>query len=241
MSDQLREASSTAETAKGEASNVASTAAESGGRVADAAKGGGQQVLSEARSQARNLADETRSQIRNQAGDQQQRAAAGLRKLRDEFSSMTENGEQSGLGSQLVRQASDQVGQVADWLESRDPQGLLSDVRGFARRRPGAFLLGAAVAGIVAGRMTRAGVDATREQQQSGSSGTAREYRSATATADVADPTSVGFRSGAGSGTPPSPVTGPGGLGDTDAGSPADSYSGQPRGAGGFVDPGGPR
>ena len=38
---------------------------------------------------------------------------------------------------------------------------LLDDIRSFARRKPGAFLLGAAVAGIVAGRMFRGAKDAS--------------------------------------------------------------------------------
>ena len=47
------------------------------------------------------------------------------------------------------------VQQVADWLDRREPGQALDDVRNFARRHPGAFLTGAAIAGVVVGRLTR--------------------------------------------------------------------------------------
>jgi hypothetical protein len=157
--------SSTAQTAKDEAGNVAQTAAQSGGQVASTARDQGQRVLAEAGEQARNLVEETRSQLGEQAGAQQERAAGGLRSLAEELQSMASSSDQSGMASRLVHQASDQLQQVAGWLDQRDPQALLQEARGFARRRPGAFLLGAAAAGMLAGRMTRAGVDMNRSEQ----------------------------------------------------------------------------
>ncbi|MBA2531588.1 MAG: hypothetical protein H0V23_05705 [Nocardioidaceae bacterium] len=160
------ETSSTTDTAKAEAGNIAQTSKESASQVAGTAKEQGQQVLSEATSQARNLVGETRSQIGQQANAQQERAAGSLRSIGDQLDNMVANSE-DGLAAQLVQQASDQVKQVAGWLENRDPNGLLDDVRSFARRKPGAFLLGAAGAGLVAGRLTRAGVDLKRSDSGS--------------------------------------------------------------------------
>ena len=162
-----QESSSKTQTAKDEAANLAQTAKDSGGQVASTAKQQGQQVVSEAADHARSLVDETRQQLSEQAGSQQQRAATGLRSLGDELGSMADNSEQSGLGAQIARQAADQVQDVAKWLDSRDPKGLLEDVRDFARRRPGTFLLGAALAGLAAGRLTRAGVDTARSDKDS--------------------------------------------------------------------------
>jgi len=51
---------------------------------------------------------------------------------------------------------------VADWLSEREPADLLEEARSLARRRPGAFLVGAALAGVIIGRLTRGVVDATR-------------------------------------------------------------------------------
>jgi len=157
------ETPSTTDTAKAEASNLAQTSKDSAGQVAGTAKDQGQQILSEATSQASNLAGEARSQISQQAGQQQERAATTLHGLGDELAGMADQSESGGMASQLVRQASEQVHRVAGWLDSRDPSGLVEDVRDFARRKPGTFLAGAAAAGLITGRATRAGVDLKRD------------------------------------------------------------------------------
>jgi hypothetical protein len=68
---------------------------------------------------------------------------------------MAANGGQTGVASEFARQAADRLHGAASWLEKREPADLLNEARNFARRRPGAFLIGAAVAGLVAGRVTR--------------------------------------------------------------------------------------
>lgn len=44
---------------------------------------------------------------------------------------------------------------VASWLGRHTPDDLFSEVRVFARRRPGVFLAGAVITGVLAGRLTR--------------------------------------------------------------------------------------
>jgi len=175
--------SSTASAAKEEASNVASTATQGGQQVAGTAVEQGRRVADEAAAQARSVLDDARQQVSEQASSQQQKAASTLRSLGEDLSSMADSSE-SGLGSQLVRQASDQVQQVAGWLEDRDPAAVIDDVRNFARRRPGTFLLGAAAAGLVAGRLTRGAVDERRDT--SGGSGT--DYAGADYSSGTVDP-----------------------------------------------------
>lgn len=146
---------STTQAAKEQAGNVASTAS-------DQAKN----VAGEAKHQAQNLMNQTQSQVREQAGAQKDKAAGGLRSLADELRSMvdgTSTGPQSGMASDLARQASDKAQDLAGWLESREPGDLLEELRGLARRKPGTFLLGAAVAGVLAGRATRSAVDVKRD------------------------------------------------------------------------------
>jgi hypothetical protein len=53
-------------------------------------------------------------------------------------------------------------------LQNREPAQLLDEVRSFARRKPGTFLIGAALLGVAAGRLTR-GIQAAHSD--SGSSG----------------------------------------------------------------------
>jgi hypothetical protein len=162
--------SSTTQTAKQEAGHVASHASEQASQVAGTVQEQGAKVAAEAADQARNLLVEARSQINEQAGQQQQRAAGGLRSLASELQGMSSGGEfTSGVGTDVVRQVSQQVQKAADWLESKDADGVLNDVRSWARRNPGTFLLAAAGAGMLAGRLTRATTQAVRSEPQQSS------------------------------------------------------------------------
>jgi hypothetical protein len=142
----------TTDTAKNEARGVAETAKEQAGSVAG-----------EARSQAQQLWSQTRQEVQSQAGQQQTRIAGSLRSLADDVSSMAERSE-PGMARDLAREVSDKASTAASWLEQRDPGSLLTEVRRFARQRPGAFLALAAGLGVVGGRMSRAMVDEHRDE-----------------------------------------------------------------------------
>jgi hypothetical protein len=143
------------DTAREEARSVGQDAKQGGEHVVETAKQESKQVVEEARSQARNLWDQTRSELSDQAGQQQQRAAGGLRSLGDELASMARSSDQNGLGTDLAQRAGEQARRLADYLEQRDPGSLLDEVRGFARRKPGTFLAIAAGLGVLGGRMSR--------------------------------------------------------------------------------------
>lgn len=160
---------STTDVAKDQAAAVGNTAADASKQVAGVAKDQAANVASEAAAQTRNLVDQTRSELQDQASQQQQRLASGVRSLSDQLSSMAQQSEQSGPASDLVKQAATRASDFASWLEQRDPGALLDEIRSFARRRPGAFLAIAAGAGLAAGRLTRGTVDASRNQNESGS------------------------------------------------------------------------
>ncbi|MEW2382902.1 hypothetical protein AB0873_12575 [Micromonospora sp. NPDC047707] len=138
-----------------QARQVGSEAKQAGAAVAETAREQGREVAGEARRQARNLYGEARSQLASQTGEQQRRAAGGLRSLADEMRTMAEQGGQAGPVSELARQAADRVHGVAGWLEQREPGDIIAEVRDYARRNPGTFLVGAAVLGVLAGRLTR--------------------------------------------------------------------------------------
>lgn len=152
-----------------QARQVGSEAAQAGGAVAQTAKEQGTEVGREAARQARNLYGEARTQLASQTGEQQRRAAGGLRSLADEMRSMAEQGGQAGPVTELARQASDRVHGVAGWLEEREPGDLITEVRDYARRNPGTFLVGAAVLGVLAGRLTRS-ISAAGDDSGNGSS-----------------------------------------------------------------------
>jgi hypothetical protein len=146
---------STTDKAKNEATEVGRTAVAAGGDVTQTAKEQGQQVAQETARQARDLYGATRTQLRDQASAQQRRAAGGIRSIGDEIRSMAERGGQSGPASELAQQASGRISEVADWIEAREPGQVVDEVKQFARQHPGTFLAGAAILGMLAGRLTR--------------------------------------------------------------------------------------
>lgn len=142
-------------TARDEAGQLKETSADAARQVAGTVKDKASDVTSDVREQTRRLAHQTRDELVGQASRQKDRATNGLRSVSDELRGMAEHG-QSGLGAQLARHGAGFADQAADFLQQHEPGDLLDEVRGFARRKPGTFLLVAAAAGVVAGRLTRA-------------------------------------------------------------------------------------
>jgi hypothetical protein len=149
--------------AKDQAAQVGQSAKESGQQVASTAADEAKNVAKETRRQAKDLGNEVSTQVQQQAASQKDKAARGLHSLGEELRSMATQGGQSGPATDLAHQAADKVSDLASWLEQRDPGSLVEEVRRLARRKPGTFLLGAAAAGVVAGRLTRGVVQASKD------------------------------------------------------------------------------
>jgi hypothetical protein len=159
-------AQETKDVALGEAKNVGQTAAQAGSQVAATATDQAKEVAYETQRQAQDLLEQGRAQLKDQAITQQQKAASGLTSLADELRGLA-NGTSTGApgpARDLLEQASGKVEEFSYWLQNREPADLLDEVRAFARRKPGMFLLGAAAAGVLAGRMT-SGVKAVHSDQ----------------------------------------------------------------------------
>ncbi|GAA2715474.1 hypothetical protein ACFY2R_25680 [Micromonospora olivasterospora] len=153
--NQSRPPGGTTEQARQAASQVGQQTAQAGGLVGHTAAEQGRQVAAQARQEARHLTGEATSQLRDQARTQQHRAAEGLRGLGRELGSMADRGGDSGLAGEAVRRAATAADRAAGWLDAREPGEMMDDVRGYARQHPGMFLAGAAVAGVLVGRLTR--------------------------------------------------------------------------------------
>jgi hypothetical protein len=138
-----------------EAKSLAFDTAQSGRHVAETAAGGVKDVTSEVTTQLRQLFEQVRSELDGQASSQGERAASGLRSIADELKQMASSTDKQGIAGELAQQASDRAHSAADWLSDRQPGDMVDELRSFARRRPGTFLLGAAVLGVLGGRMTR--------------------------------------------------------------------------------------
>lgn len=139
--------------------------------VAGTAKEQATHVAGETRRQARQLWEQSRDELVQQSGQQQTRIAATLRDLGSELSSMVNGPEQGGNATALVREVGDHVSSAASWLEDKEPGDVLEELRDFARRRPGTFLLVAAGLGVLGGRLTRGAVADAHEPSDTGSAG----------------------------------------------------------------------
>jgi len=207
-----------ASSAKDRASDVASTASDHASAVAQTAQDKGKEVLDEATSQAQSLLAQVREQLAQQTQQGHQNARDSLSGIADELTAMLDGrGAQGGPASQLAEQARDRVSEVARWLEQREPGDLVNEARDFARRRPGTFLLGALIAGVAAGRLTRGVVAAHSDGSSNGGSSSNLVPAETYATTPYGTP-SAGYSS--------SGVSGYAGAGYSGSGYPQTSGSG---------------
>lgn len=168
-SDQAKEAAATA-AQKGQ--QVAQSAVQGAGEVAQEAKQGIGDVARTGVDEARRVAGEARHELRAQGDTQAQRIEGALRTLGDQLRGAA-SGQPipAGRGRDLAEQASTTVSAWADRLADGGVDGVLRDMGTFARRRPGAFLAGAAVAGFAAGRMFRGAQAASSDDSGSSYAG----------------------------------------------------------------------
>lgn len=139
--------------ARQQSQQVTGTAKEQAGRVGQ-----------EAREQAHDLFGQASQQFRGQAQDQTQRLGGTLQSLATDMRALAEgHPDDAGAVGDYAQQAVERVQGFADRVEERGFDGLLDDVQQFARRRPGAFLLSAAVAGFAVGRLARGARDANAD------------------------------------------------------------------------------
>jgi hypothetical protein len=163
-------AKETKDVAVDEAKNVGQTAAQAGSQVASTAADQAKHVATETQRQAKDLLDQGRTQVKSQVVSQQQKAGQSLSSLAQELRSLADGTSEGAPGParDLLQQASSSVENFASMLQNREPAELLDEVRRFARRKPGLFLLGAAAAGVLAGRLT-SGVKAAHSDNGSSS------------------------------------------------------------------------
>jgi hypothetical protein len=213
--------------AKDQAQQAAGTAADEGKHVAGVARDEAQRVASEAKSQVSQLLNQATAQVEDQSRTQRDRLVETLHSLGDDLDKMATQSD-GGIAADLAREGASRVRSVSTRLDGREPRDLLEDVRGFARRKPGTFLLGALAAGVVAGRLTRGAKDAG-----SGSAATSGGTPSREAAPVAGQPAGYGTAAGtplAGTGVPESTPVYPDDAGSsTGSGlpSPAGSVTGE--------------
>ncbi|MEU9834599.1 hypothetical protein AB0D67_23975 [Streptosporangium sp. NPDC048047] len=126
------------------------------GEVAGTAKDQTRTVAHETRYQAQNVVGQLRDRVGEQSRHQSRRAAQGIRQWADDLGAMTEAAKPDSPVTNAVHQVAGTGRRAADYLEQEGLAGVVRDVQSFARRRPGAFLMGAVAAGFLVGRMAKA-------------------------------------------------------------------------------------
>lgn len=144
-------------------------AGDSAKQAAGAAGDGAKQMASDAADQAKAVAATAKDEVQRFTGqakdelgwraqEQSARLAGGLQGFAGQLTALADgrNAEAGALPNYLG-DLEGKVRQVAQRLEQGGPQGVLDDVTGFARRKPGVFLVGALGAGFAIGRLVRSG------------------------------------------------------------------------------------
>lgn len=165
-------AGQTTSTAKDEAAQVGQTATAAASDVAGTAKEQAEHVAVEAVDQVRQLADQAKGQVSQQASQATQQLSDRVRALAGEVRDLSQGkSEPSGTVAGLAQQLADRGEQLADYLAGQGPGGLVQDLRTYAARRPGTFLLGALAAGVATGRLVK-GATGSQDSSSAPAAGT---------------------------------------------------------------------
>ena len=140
------------DTARQETGAVAGVATSAAGDVAATAREQVGNVVGETLDQARNVTAQLQDSARAQFDKQSETVAVQLRAL----SQQLRDGDTSGLAGKLMAEAGERLQGLSQYVDRVGPQGLVDDVRRYARRSPVSFCLTAALAGFVGGRLVKA-------------------------------------------------------------------------------------
>ncbi len=142
--------------ARAQTQEVAAVAGDQAREVAGLVREQATQLTQELSSQGRSLYEETRQQVAEQADVQAQVLAQTLHRWGSETQALVEGRpDDAGAVGVYARQCADKLYRAASEIEIRGASGLVEEVGDLARRRPAAFLLGAALIGFAGGRLIR--------------------------------------------------------------------------------------
>ena len=169
------------ETAKAESAEVVDTATQAGKEVMSEISEQTTAVARTAKEQFGQLATQTRQELKAQSEQRGEQLAARLQTWAGQMKALVEGRvDEAGELRGLVGDAQQRLESYASSLRERGPDGVMQDVRRFARRRPGMFLLAAGATGFAIGRIVKSG--GMSRSQNEGSSEPVRADRAGWAT-----------------------------------------------------------
>ena len=181
------------ETAGQEGSAVAQHARQAAGEVRSTAREQVGQVAQEATGQAKHVVHDMRERVASEAEEQARKVSRQIDRIADELGTMADGSGPDSLTAGALRQVSDAGRQAARYLDERGARGLLDTAQDFARRKPGTFLIGAAVAGFLVARAAKSlnGADQPQSRQPQPQPQPQHGYTDYTPTTPVTTPTAV--------------------------------------------------
>lgn len=187
VSTPSEDAASTGDVAREQGEQVADEATQQAQGVAATVTEETAHVAHEAADHARDLATNAKEQLHRQAREQTDHLGGVLGELGDRVHALADGRpEDAGAVGDYTERIADQVDGLAARVSTAGFDGIVDDVQSFARRRPGAFLASAAVAGFTVSRLGR-GVQASK-QEQNGSDTSANGAPSVSRAAPTAAP-----------------------------------------------------
>ena len=132
-----------------------SSAGDAARSMTETAKHEGKAVVGTAKEETARLASSARSEFRRQGDEQTRRMAERVREVADQLDGIKRGEAPTGATASVLDEVGSRAQRMASRLDEGGIEGVTSEMKQFARQRPGLFLLGAFGLGIVAGRTLR--------------------------------------------------------------------------------------
>lgn len=176
-----------------------------------------QRAADEARDVAREATERAREEFYNQGDRAKAGVASEISGIADALRKAAGDMRSGSPQERTIGQLAGTLADASDAIRDRDLGEIASELSGFARRNPVAFLGGAALAGFAATRFAKASTSASRgvgsgsSDTGSGASGTATDYSatSTTGSTGAASGQTGGMSGGRTPGTPAAPTPSP--------------------------------
>jgi hypothetical protein len=137
------------------AGQVAGVVVNEANQVAGMTRDESRDVMDEAKHQATSMMHDLSATIQELVEDEASKFAQSLHDAGRQMLSMADTVDDQSLAAGVVRESARAAERLASHLDAGGLDRAMADVRSYARRNPGGFLLGAAVAGFVLGRVAR--------------------------------------------------------------------------------------
>jgi hypothetical protein len=177
---------STTEKAREAARHAGDAVAGSVGTVSQEASAQLSTVRDEAMTRAQDLLHEARGRATDQADQGTHQLADALVAAGNELTAMAESSDQDGPVTHAARDLGRRATAMGERLQQGGYRALAGDLKGFARERPGTFLLAAVGAGFAVGRIVR-NADTKSIMQAAGADGSSDSGAESSSGAEAPD------------------------------------------------------